>query len=320
MPAVSVANLCYRYGERTALDGVTFDVPEADIFGLLGPNGSGKTTLFRLLSTLLPVQSGSASIAGCDLVSQPDQVRYRIGVTFQSPSLDGKLTVRENLRHQGHLYGLAGQMLRERIVQVLQQLNIADRAADFVDKLSGGLKRRVEIAKCLLHRPRILLLDEPSTGLDPGARHDLWQVLQQLRNEFGVTILVSTHLMEEADRCTRLAILDLGKLVALGTPDELRGRVGGDALTIQTDQPAELSAALQQRFQVMATRIGDTLRIERERGHELLGEIARDFPGRFRALTLGKPTLEDVFIKLTGKRLESEPPVPANARKGGSHG
>lgn len=320
MPAVSVANLCYRYGERTALDGVTFDVPEADIFGLLGPNGSGKTTLFRLLSTLLPVQSGSASIAGCDLVSQPDQVRYRIGVTFQSPSLDGKLTVRENLTHQGHLYGLAGQMLRERIAQVLQQLNIADRAADFVDKLSGGLKRRVEIAKCLLHRPRILLLDEPSTGLDPGARHDLWQVLQQLRNEFGVTILVSTHLMEEADRCTRLAILDLGKLVALGTPDELRGRVGGDALTIQTDQPAELSAALQQRFQVMATRIGDTLRIERERGHELLGEIARDFPGRFRALTLGKPTLEDVFIKLTGKRLESEPPVPANGRKGGSHG
>lgn len=320
MQAVVVDQLEYRYGERIALGGVSFQINSGEIFGLLGPNGSGKTTLFRILSTLLPVQKGSAVVGGYNVQSDPDGVRRQIGVTFQSPSLDVKLTVRENLVHQGHLYGLSGQTLKSRIDAVLNQLDVADRANDFAEKLSGGLKRRVEIAKCLLHGPRILLLDEPSTGLDPSARHDLWKVLQSLRDTEGVTILVTTHLMEEADRCTRLGILDVGKLIAEGKPDELRSRVGGDSITVQSDQPEELSRRLKERFGVEVHRVGDSLRVERERGHELLGEIATTMPGEFRSLTLGKPTLEDVFIKLTGKTLISSEPQPTgkNKKKRGS--
>jgi len=319
MPAVTVEQLEYRYGERTALAGVSFDVAEGEIFGLLGPNGSGKTTLFRILSTLLPVQTGKAIVGGYDVSRDPDGARRQIGVTFQSPSLDIKLTVLENLIHQGRLYGLTGTRLRTRCAEVMEQLGVADRARDYAERLSGGLKRRVEIAKCLLHDPRILLLDEPSTGLDPGARYDLWKVLQSLRDEHGVTILVTTHLMEEADRCTRLAILDLGNLIAEGKPDELRSMVGGDSLTIQSDQPEQLSQKLQQRFGVQASRIGDALRIEREGGHELLGEIATGFPGEFRSLTLGKPTLEDVFIKLTGRDLQTTESPTTGKKKRGSH-
>ena len=313
--AVALTDVQYHYGSRQALAGISLNVEDREIFGLLGPNGSGKTTLFRVLSTILPIQKGTAVIGGHDVRSDPDGVRRQIGVTFQSPSLDGKLTVRENLKHQGHLYGLSGSTLTSRIQAVLEQLGVADRAKDYAEKLSGGLKRRVEIAKCLLHSPRILLLDEPSTGLDPGARHDLWQALQSLREESGVTILVTTHLMEEADRCSRLGILDLGHLIAQGTPDELRELVGGDSVTIQCEHPEEFSSALRDRFGVEASRVGDMLRIERERGHELLAEIATTFPGQFRSLTIGKPTLEDVFIKLTGKTLAEQMTAPAETRK-----
>lgn len=316
-PAVIVEQLEHRYGERLALAGVGFKIESGEVFGLLGPNGGGKTTLFRVLSTLLPLQSGRATVGGCDVAGDPDGVRRRIGVTFQSPSLDVKLTVRENLVHQGHLYGLFGQPLRRRCDEVMQQLGVADRANDFAEKLSGGLKRRVEIAKSLLHAPEILLLDEPSTGLDPGARHELWKTLHALRHDSHVTILVTTHLMEEAERCTRLGILDVGQLIALGTPDELRGLVGGDSLTIQAEHPAELAARIQERFGLQATQLTDALRIERHNGHELLAEIASAFPGEFRSLTLGKPTLEDVFIKLTGRRIEEadEPPPEPKKRK-----
>jgi len=321
MPAVAVDQLEYRYGERVALAGVRFEVAAGEIFGLLGPNGSGKTTLFRILSTLLPVQQGTAIVGGCNVQQDPDGARRRIGVTFQSPSLDLKLTVRENLVHQGHLYGLTGQVLKTRCTEVMEQLGVTDRARDYAEQLSGGLKRRVEIAKCLLHKPEILLLDEPSTGLDPGARHELWKTLQSLRDDHGVTILVTTHLMEEADRCTHLAILNTGRLIASGQPDELRSMVGGDSLTIQSDQPDQLSQKLQQQFGVPVSRVGDVLRIERERGHELLGEIATTLPGEFRSLTLGKPTLEDVFIKLTGRGLQmAESPLNGKTKKKrGSH-
>lgn len=323
MPAVQIEQVEHRYGERIALAGVSFDVAEQEIFGLLGPNGSGKTTLFRVLSTLLPLQRGAARILGHDVAADPDGVRRQIGVTFQSPSLDGKLTVRENLVHQGHLYGISGRPLRSRCDEVLQQLGVADRSGDYAEKLSGGLKRRVEIAKCLMHAPRLLLLDEPSTGLDPGARHELWKTLQALRDEYGVTVLVTTHLMEEADRCTRLAILDQGKLIAQGRPDELRELVGGDSLTIQSEQPELLSRELQSRLGVTAGRVGNALRVERENGHELLAEIATAFPGQFRSLTLGKPTLEDVFIKLTGRGLEeadAESAATSKKKSKKSHG
>lgn len=300
--AVDVREVSFRYGDRDALSSVSFSVGCGEIFGLLGPNGGGKTTLFRLIATLLPIQQGMVSLLGYDVGSHPNEVRRRIGVTFQSPSLDGKLTVRENLKHQAHLYGVFGRVAATRIDDLVQHLGLSDRTNQRVDSLSGGLKRRVEIAKSLLHRPKLLLLDEPSTGLDPGARHDLWVYLRRLRLEQRVTILVTTHLMEEAEHCDRLAILDCGRLVAEGTPSELRLSVGGDCLTIQSMQPDELSHRIAAQFGVTPLQVGGALRIEREAGHELLRDLVAAFPDQISAVSLAKPTLEDVFIARTGHR------------------
>jgi ABC-2 type transport system ATP-binding protein len=226
MSALTTNRLTHRYGDRVALDQVCLRVNAREIFGLLVPNGGGKTTLFRILSTLVRPTAGSASILGLDLARDTGAIRRRLGVVFQAPSLDKKLTVRENLAHQGHLYGLSGKSLGERIDHLLLEFNLCDRTRDLVETLSGGLQRRVEIAKCLLHRPEILLLDEPSTGLDPGARIDLWQTLYPLRDQQDVTVLLTTHLMEEAERCDRVAIIDRGKIVAEGAPEELRSAIG----------------------------------------------------------------------------------------------
>ena len=211
-PVIEIKDLRHRYGDRAALNGVSFTVGEGEIFGLLGPNGSGKTTLFRILSTLMLPSDGRALIAGFDPSRQPDEVRRRIGVVFQSKSVDIKLTATENLWHQGHLYGLRGALLQERIREMLQRVGLADRAREKVETFSGGMQRRVELAKGLMHRPSVLLLDEPSTGLDPGARRDLWQYLQELRREEKVSVIITTHLMEEAERCDRLAILNAGEV------------------------------------------------------------------------------------------------------------
>lgn len=297
---IRVNEISHRYGERLALNQLSFEVRSSEIFGLLGPNGGGKTTLFRLLSTLLPIQSGSASIAELDLATHARQIRTLIGVTFQSPSLDGKLTVQENLKHQAHLYGISGALMRERIQSALQHLGLTDRKHDLAESLSGGLKRRVEIAKGLLHSPQVLLLDEPSTGLDPGARHDLWKYLKQLQHEEGVTILITTHLMEEAEHCDRLGILHQGELVALGTPDELRASVGGDCLTIHSDNLEQLSQQISTRFGVTPQMVNHSLRLEHARGHEFLKDLIDAFPEFVTSVSLGKPTLEDVFIHETG--------------------
>jgi len=219
-PAIAVQGLVHRYENRTALDGVSFDVQPAELFGLLGPNGSGKTTLFRILSTLMLPVGGRAVILGHDSAKDPTQLRREIGVVFQAQSIDLKLTAAENLRHQGHLYGLRGSGLQSRVKEILERVGLADRARDMAETFSGGMQRRLELAKGLLHGPRVLLLDEPTTGLDPGARRDLWQYLRILRDEEHVTVLVTTHLMEETERCDRLAILNEGKLLALGTPVE----------------------------------------------------------------------------------------------------
>lgn len=306
LTAVEVCLVSHRYGDREALSNVEFPVTSGEIFGLLGPNGGGKTTLFRLISTLLPVQSGSIAVLGTDVTANPATVRTQIGVTFQSPSLDRKLTVRENLLHQGHLYGLHGRDLRTRIDRWLDRFGLSDRARDRVESLSGGMQRRVEVAKGLLHDPRLLLLDEPSTGLDPAARIDLWTSLQRLRDEQGVTVLVTTHLMDEAERCDRLGILDRGQLVALGTPSELRGSMGGDCVTIDTPEPDDLSRRMSDRFGLQPRRLGNQLRVEQSRGHELLRDIVDAFPDLIASVSLGKPTLEDVFIQRTGHRFWDE--------------
>jgi ABC-2 type transport system ATP-binding protein len=306
VPAITVQNLSYSYRDRVALDVLSFSVSEGEIFGLLGPNGGGKSTLFRILSTLLPVQQGIVTISGFDLVKQQRSVRRELGVTFQSPSLDRKLTVLENLRHQGHLYGIPKAELQPQITANLKALGVSDRASQIVSKLSGGLQRRVEIAKALLHRPRILLLDEPSTGLDPGAVLELWGHLRTLRQEMALTILVSTHLLNEAENCDRLAILHLGRLVAVDTPGGLRRSVGGDCLSIQAHDPAclaSLASQIESRFSVSVTQVGELLQIKRETGHDLLRDIMVEFGSSITSVTLGKPTLSDVFVQRTGHSL-----------------
>ncbi len=292
--SVDVEGLTHRYGERLALDAVSFSVRKGEIFGLLGPNGGGKTTLFKILSTALTPTAGTARIVGVDV--RDDAVRRRIGVVFQAPSLDQKLTVAENLLHQGHLYGLSGSALRVRIEEELGRFKLTDRARDRVEKLSGGLQRRVELAKSLLHKPEVLLLDEPSTGLDPGARRDLWDALRGLT---GVTVLLTTHLLEEAERCDRLAILHKGKLVALGAPLDLRGEIGGDVITVRAKDPESLAAAIREKLGEAPTVVQGAVRLARDRGHDLVGRLVESFPGLIESVTVAKPSLEDVFLTKT---------------------
>jgi ABC-2 type transport system ATP-binding protein len=302
MAAISVQHVSHRYGQRLAVDDLSLDIAAGEVFAFLGPNGSGKTSLFRVLSTLIPLQQGEASILDHNLRSDVTAIRRQMGVVFQSPSLDKKLTVAENLTHQGRLYGLPSAELASRKAELLAAVGLAERAKDRVETLSGGMRRRVELAKCMLHRPRLLLLDEPSTGLDPAARSDLWQYLRQLRERDGVTVVLTTHLLDEADRADSLAIMHEGRLAALGRPDELRAAIGGDAITIQTERPETLSASIKSRFQCQPTVLDGAVRLEQHDGHQWIARLVEAFPAEIQTITLGKPTLEDVFIARTGHR------------------
>ena len=299
-------DIVHRYGERTALNGVSFDVRPAELFGLLGPNGSGKTTLFRILSTLMVPVAGRAVILGHNAAQDPSQLRREIGVVFQAQSIDLKLTAAENLMHQGHLYGLRGAMLGKRITEILGRVGLADRARDKAETFSGGMQRRLELAKGLLHGPKVLLLDEPTTGLDPGARRDLWQYLAILRDEEKVTVLVTTHLMEEAERCDRLVILNEGRVAALGTPAELKQEIGGDVIVLETKDPERLAGKIRTQFRVDTHVLEQQVRIEREHGHRFVTDMVEAFPGEIDAISIAKPSLEDVFIRRTGHRFWNE--------------
>jgi ABC-2 type transport system ATP-binding protein len=300
--AIEVTGLRHAYGDRLALDGISFAVPRGEIFGLLGPNGGGKTTLFKILSTLLTPTAGTAQVLGADIRTDAAAVRRHLGVVFQHPSLDGKLSVAENLWCHGYLYGVHGEALRQRSEIVLQRLGLSERGGERVETLSGGLQRRVELAKALLHRPPLLLLDEPSTGLDPGARRDFMHYLNQLRDQDGVTVVLTTHHMEEAERCDRIAILHQGRLIRSGAPAALKGEVGGDVVVMQTPSPDALRAKIRDRFNCEATLVDGSVRVERPRGHEFVRDVVEAFPADVSFVTYGKPTLEDVFIHLTGHR------------------
>lgn len=304
--AIVVEQIVHRYGDRTALDGVSFTVNEAEIFGLLGPNGSGKTTLFRILSTLMSPTGGDASICDWSVQKQPREVRRNIGVVFQEKSIDVKLTAAENLMHQGHLYGLRGGALKRRIAEMLDRVGLSDRADEKVETFSGGMLRRIEIAKGLMHRPSVLLLDEPTTGLDPGARIDLWQYLRILRDEERITVLVTTHLMEEAERCDRLAILAAGKVVGLDTPSGLKKAIGGDVVVFDVADAEKTRQRLEAKFLVHPTIMAGRLRLNHEYGHRFAAEVAEAFPGEILGASVSKPSLEDVFIERTGHKFWSE--------------
>ena len=305
--AITIDNLSHRYPKgKQALNNVSFGIAENQILGVLGPNGSGKTTLFHILSTLIRQSSGKVLISGLELGKDNHRIRQKLGVTFQSPGLDGKLTVTENLRHHGHLYHLSGKTLERQIDQILDDLNLSQRSKDLVDKLSGGLKRRVEIAKALLPRPRILLLDEPSTGLDPRARTNLWEVLQQLRYERDMTIVLTTHFMKEAEVCQRLAILDQGQLIANGTLEELRQPVAEQVLLIKTKRTSLVETALTNRWQLSPQKVNGHIRVENARGQAVVQEVMKALADDIDELTWRSPTLDDVFLHYTGHRFDTD--------------
>ncbi len=300
--AIEISEIRHRYGDREALRGVSLTIEKGEVFALLGPNGGGKTTLFKILSTLMPPEEGKARVLGFDLATEAAEIRPRLGVVFQHPGLDPKLTVAENLEHHGHLYGWSGSPLRRRMAELLERLDVAKRRDDLVQTLSGGLARRVELARGLLHSPELLLLDEPSTGLDPGARREFGNTLRDLRDRDGTTIVLTTHTTEEAERADRVGVLHQGSLVAEGAPEELKRGVGGDVVVIHAESPQPMRARIRERLGIEASLVDGALRIERPNGHELVRDLVAAFPGEVRSVTFGKPTLEDVFVHVTGSR------------------
>ncbi|UBM38504.1 ATP-binding cassette domain-containing protein [Bremerella sp. TYQ1] len=304
--AVTIENVSHFYGKRKALDDVSLSIDPGEIFVFLGPNGGGKSTLFRLLSTLMPLREGDISVLGRSVRTHEHEVRQQIGVVFQMPSLDKKLTVAENIQQQAALYGISGQPLRERMSLLLEKLELQDRRNDYTEDLSGGLRRRVELAKGMLHSPKVLLLDEPSTGLDPAARQAMWRYLEFLRADQGVTVILTSHLLEEAEKADRIAILDQGKLVAIDSPDALKDRIGGDTITIRTRQPETLIDTLQAELGLSATEVSDTVRLETEDGPATIRAIMHAASELVDAITLAKPSLEDVFIAMTGRQFAEE--------------
>ncbi|MFN3148643.1 ATP-binding cassette domain-containing protein [Bremerella sp.] len=304
--AVSIENVSHYYGKRQALADVTLSIDPGEIFVFLGPNGGGKSTLFRLLSTLMPLAHGDISILGKAVRTHQHQVRQQIGVVFQMPSLDKKLTVLENIHQQAALYGITGTVLQERTALLLKKLELEDRQKDIVEDLSGGLRRRVELAKGMLHSPKVLLLDEPSTGLDPAARQAMWRYLEFLRTDQGVTVILTSHLLEEAEKADRIAILDQGKLVALDTPDALKDKIGGDTITIRSRQPQALIQKLQDELNLSASEVSDLVRLETEDGPATIRLIMQTASELVDAITLAKPSLEDVFIAMTGRQFTEE--------------
>jgi len=299
--AVETGDLSRDFGARRALDKVSLTVAEGEMFGLLGPNGGGKTTLFRILSTLLAPTSGTARVAGHDVAEEPTAVRRHLGVVFQSPALDPQLTVAENLRCAGNLHGLWGADLEQRWQAAAGAMGVRDRLDDTVQTLSGGLRRRVEIAKCVLPRPRVLLLDEPSTGLDPSARAGLRELLSRLRGETGVTIVMTTHLLDEAEACDRVGVLHRGRLVAEGKPEALRAKLGADVAVVCGRDPLSIEERVRGEFGWSAQLRDGKVRVAvpADGAARLVAAMA----GVAETVTIGRPTLEDVFLELTGETL-----------------
>lgn len=299
-PAVQLDGLTLRYGARTALDAITFAVTPGESFALLGPNGSGKSTLLRILSTLLRPSAGTARVDGRDVFADPAAARRRLGVVFQGQGLDARLSVAENLRFHGHLHGLRGRALAARITELLERFALADRRRDRAGTLSGGLRRRVELARALLHRPRVLLLDEPSSGLDLPSQQAFWQTLEEWRRQDRLTVIVATHLMDEAERCGRVALLDHGRLVALDSPTALKRGLGDAVLTVESPQPEALLQRAGERLGVAGTVEDGILRLQPGTDPAMAPRLLSEFPAEVTAVRVGRPTLADVFLARTG--------------------
>jgi ABC-2 type transport system ATP-binding protein len=303
-PRLRVRGLTRRFGARVALEGLDFDVAPGEVFGLLGPNGAGKTTAFRLLSGLLPPDAGTIALDGRPTSPADRAYRARLGVVFQEPSLDLKLTGRENLRLGAALYGLPRAVAARRIDEALRVMDLGARADEATAKYSGGMRRRIEIARVLLHEPDLLLLDEPGRGVDPDALRRIWDELAARKASRGMSLVVTTHQPEEAERCDRIALLDGGRVTATGTPDELRARVAGDVVRVRGDRPEELAETIRARLGLPGVVLDGDVVLEAPRGHELVPRVVELFaPGRLASVATSRPTLADVFAKLTGRGL-----------------
>ncbi len=300
---IAVTGLVKRYGTVEAVRGIDLAVRRGEIFGFLGPNGAGKSTTISVLCTLLKPTSGSASVAGIDVAGDPDGVRARIGLVFQDPSLDVQLTARENLLFHAMVYGVARHQRRERIGAALATVDLLDRADALVSTFSGGMKRRLEIARGILHAPEVLFLDEPTQGLDPQTRANVWDHLGRIRATTGLTIFMTTHYMEEAEFCDRIAIIDHGSIVALGTPDELKAQVGGDIVVVSTDDNTRAAREIMATLGVNPVPDGDTLRVEVQDGAQFVPQLITALSVPVTTVTVRRPSLDDVFLKLTGRAI-----------------
>jgi ABC-2 type transport system ATP-binding protein len=302
-PAIVVRGLTKSFGEVEAVRGVDFEVPTGEVFGFLGPNGAGKTTTINMLCTLAKPTAGSAAVAGHDVVRERDDVRRNIGLVFQDPTLDGYLTGEQNLRLHAELYGVQSDLVAPRMRQVLEMVGLWERKDSPVATFSGGMRRRLEIARGLMHSPRVLFLDEPTIGLDPQTRRSIWSYIRELKEREEITIFMTTHYMDEAEWCDRIAIMDHGQIVALDAPETLKAQVGTDRVTIHTDDDDAAIAALAERFEIQAGIAEGAVTFGVPAGEEFVPRLFAELGVPIRAVSVSRPTLDDVFMSYTGSTI-----------------
>lgn len=319
-PLVRVKNLSKRFGDLVAVDDVSFEVGEGEIFGFLGPNGAGKSTTIAMLTTLLKPTAGEAFVNGWSVLKDRDEVRRSIGLVFQDPSLDDRLTAEENLRFHARLYGVSAQDYRKRLEEVLNLVELSDRRRDVVRTFSGGMKRRLEIARGLIHYPRLLFLDEPTLGLDPQTRARLWDYVLELKRQRQMTIFMTTHYMQEAEYCDRIAIIDRGRIVALDTPANLKRQVGEDAVTVRSNQADALRQEFKAVYGLEARETPDGLEIKVPEGDKFLPRFLAETKVPVVSVALRKPTLDDVFLKLTGRIIRDQEASATDRMRDHMHG
>jgi ABC-2 type transport system ATP-binding protein len=303
---IKVDNLVKRFGELVAVDNISFTVPPGEIFGFLGPNGAGKTTTINILCTLSKPTSGRAIINGFDVVRQQSQVRQSIGLVFQDPSLDERLSGLQNLRFHALVYNIPTSVREKRIEEILKMVELWDKRHNKVQTYSGGMKRRLEIARGLLHHPKVLFLDEPTLGLDPQTRNRIWEYILELRRREGTTIFLTTHYMDEAEKADRIAIIDYGKLVTMDSPEKLKHIVGKDIVSVKTDDDARAAEEISSRYQIEPKHDSDGLTFEVANGEKFLPIFLKEFSTKILSVSLRHPSLDDVFLKLTGREIRQE--------------
>jgi ABC-2 type transport system ATP-binding protein len=302
-PAISVEGLVKRYGDIEAVAGIEFSVGRGELFGFLGPNGAGKTTTISMLCTLVRPTAGRAFVAGHDVVRERDAVRRHIGLVFQDPTLDGYLSAEQNLRFHAELYGMPREEVAPRLREVLEMMELWERRSTLVNHFSGGMKRRLEIARGLLHSPRVLFLDEPTIGLDPQTRSSIWNYIRRLEKDEDITIFLTTHYMDEAEYCRRMAIMDHGRIVALDTPDALKASVGKDRVQIRTDDDEAAIAALRARFGIEAGLAEGMVTFGVPEGQHFVPRLFAELGQRIQSVSVARPSLDDVFMSYTGKTI-----------------